>query len=60
MSDEELVKRIRQGDTAAGEELIGRYYAAVFRYCRCYCGCRETAEDLTQETFLRLFRSLAG
>ena len=60
MSDEELVKRIRQGDTAAGEELIDRYYGAVFRYCRGHCGDRETAEDLTQETFLRLFRSLAG
>ena len=58
MSDEELIKRIRQGDGAAGEELIGRYYAAVFHYCRCWCGDRETAEDLTQETFLRLFRSL--
>ncbi len=58
MSDEELIKRICQGDKSAGEELIGRYYAAVFHYCRCWCGDRETAEDLTQETFLRLFRAL--
>ena len=60
MRDEELVKRIRQGDEAAVEELICRYYAPVLRYCRCCCGSRETAEDLTQETFLRLFRSLPG
>lgn len=60
MSDEELVKRIRQGDMAAEEELIDRYYAPVFHYCRCCCGNRETAEDLTQETFLRLFKSLSG
>lgn len=60
MGDEELVKRIRQGDTAAEEALIDRYYSAVFHYCRYYCGNRETAEDLTQETFLRLFRSLPG
>ena len=58
MSDEELINRIRQGDGPAGEELIGRYYAAVFHYCRCWCGDKETAEDLTQETFLRLFRAL--
>lgn len=58
MSDEELIKRIRQGDEAAAEELIRRYYPAVFRYCRRRCGSRETAEDLTQETFLRLFRAL--
>ena len=58
MSDEELVKRIRQGDTAAEEELICRYYSPVLHYCGCYCGNRQTAEDLTQETFLRLFKSL--
>ena len=60
MSDEELIKRIRQGDRPAGEALIDRYYSPVFRYCRYWCGDRETAEDLTQETFLRLFRALPG
>ena len=60
MTDEELVKRIRQGDASAGEELIDRYYAAVFRYCRCWCGHKETAEDLAQETFERFFRSLGS
>ncbi len=60
MSDDELIKRIRQGDNAATETLIRRYYPAVTRYCRWRCGSRETAEDLTQETFLRLFRSLSG
>lgn len=60
MSDEELIKRIHQGDRPAGEELIDRYYTPVFRYCRYWCGDRETAEDLTQETFLRLFRALPG
>lgn len=58
MGDEELVKRIGQGDEAAAEELIRRYYPSVFRYCRCHCSSRETAEDLTQETFLRLYKSL--
>ncbi len=60
MSDEELISRIRQGDETAAEELIHRYYPSVFRYCRYRCGNRETAEDLTQETFLRLFRYISS
>ena len=60
MSDDELVEQIRRGDTAAAEELVRRHYAPVLRYCRNMCGSGERAEDLAQETFLRLFRSLAG
>lgn len=58
MSDDELIKRIRQGDEAAAEELIHRYYPSVLRYCQWRCGRKEAAADLTQETFLRLFKSL--
>lgn len=58
MSDDELVRQIRLGDDGAAEELIRRYYAAVMRYCRWHCSSAEKAEDLTQETFLKLFRSL--
>lgn len=59
MSDDELINRIRQGDEAAAEELIRRWYPPILRYCRWRCGSADAA-DLTQETFLRLFRSLAG
>lgn len=58
MSDEELIENIRQGDKLAADELIRRYYPLIFRYCLYRCGNRETAEDLTQETFLRLIKYL--
>ncbi len=58
MSDDELIDRIRGGDETAAEELINRYYAAILRYCGWHCSGPEKAEDLTQETFLKLFRSL--
>ena len=32
VSDEELVGRLRDGDTAAGETLVGRFYPALTRY----------------------------
>lgn len=58
VSDDELIDRIKGGDEAAAEQLIDRYYAAILRYCGWHCAAPEKAEDLTQETFLKLFRSL--
>ena len=58
MSDDELVEKIKCGDEAAAKELIDRYYGAILRYCGWHCSAPERAEDLTQETFLKLFRSL--
>lgn len=58
MSDDELIDRIKDGDEAAAEELIDRYYAAILRYCGWHCSNQDRAQDLTQETFLKLFRSL--
>lgn len=58
MSDDELIDRIKGGDETAAEELIDRYYDAILRYCSWHCAAPGMAEDLTQETFLRLFRSL--
>lgn len=60
MSDDELIDRIKGGDEAAAKELIDRYYAAILRYCGWHCAVPDRAEDLTQETFLKLFRSLQG
>ena len=58
MNDDELVRQILLGDKACAEELINRYYASVLRYCRWHCPDMETAEDLTQETFYKLFQNL--
>ena len=59
MKDDELVKQILLGNEAAAEELIKRYYTSILRYCKWHCGSIEKAEDLTQETFLRLFQNLS-
>ena len=60
MSDDELVEQIRLGNENAAEELIKLYYTSVLRYCRWHCSDFGKAEDLTQETFLKLFKSLPG
>lgn len=57
-TDDELIKQAKSGDESAAELLIRRYYPAILRYCMQHCPNRATAEDLTQEAFIRLFRSL--
>ncbi|GBC62867.1 RNA polymerase subunit sigma-24 [Desulfonema ishimotonii] len=57
--DETLIRRIREGDRHATEELIRRYqprtYAITFHMCG---GNREEAWDLTQEAFLKALKSI--
>lgn len=60
LSDDELVEQIRLGDEAAAEELIERYYTSILRYCKWHCSNLEKAEDLTQETFYKLFENISG
>jgi len=57
-SDLELMARAREGDEAARREIVRRLGPAV--YDRTYRLVRhhEQAEDLTQETFLKMFRAL--
>ena len=52
---EEVVERARQGDSAARDALVARYYSALFSFTRKLSGRVETALDVTQETFLRAF-----
>ena len=59
-SDDELIEKIRHGDEQSAEELIRRYYSSILRYCKWHCYSLEKAEDLTQETFYRVFKNLSG
>ena len=58
MRDSQLIRRIQAGDRTAGNALIERYYAAILRYCARHTYCTQTAEDLTKEVFLHLFRAI--
>jgi len=60
MTDEQLVDRIRQGDEAAYRILMERYQDYVYTLIYRMVEHRETAEDLTQEVFLKLFRAAGG
>lgn len=46
----------QNGDARAFEILLGRYERKIFNYCYRYVRSRELANDLTQETFLRVVK----
>jgi RNA polymerase sigma-70 factor (ECF subfamily) len=58
VSDAALVRRCLADDPAAIRDLVERFQADVFALCVRMLGHRHDAEDVTQEVFLRVFRSL--
>ena len=58
ITDEELIRQIRAGDEEAADILVKRYYTDILRYCKRHIIDQNLAEDATQETFYRVFRSL--
>ena len=56
--DAELVRNCLNGRESGLRQMTERYQGMVFGICYRMLGHREDAEDVTQETFLRAFRSL--
>jgi RNA polymerase sigma-70 factor (ECF subfamily) len=56
LTDNLLLERIRQGDTASFETLFHRHYDRVYGLLFRLVGNRGEAEDLSQEAFLKLYR----
>ena len=57
-SDDDLVRRFKGGDQQAFSELVRRYQDRVFTLCLRWLSDRQAAEDMAQEVFLALYRSL--
>ena len=55
-TDEELMARFQAGDSDAMEQLFARFQKPLFNFFYRMVGRRETAEDLVQETFVKLCR----
>lgn len=53
-----LVERARGGDMPAFASLVRRYQTPVIHFCQRMCGSLPDAEDLAQESFVRLYRHL--
>ena len=54
-----LVRRCCAGDAAAWEEIVQTYNRRIYNICYRFAGSANDAEDLTQEVFIKMYRTLA-
>jgi RNA polymerase sigma-70 factor, ECF subfamily len=52
------VRRCRAGDGAAWEQIVSTYTRRIYNLAYRFTSRSDTAEDLTQEVFIRIYRSL--
>lgn len=55
LSDEQLLHLVKEGREDAFDELFERYKAKIFSFIRRYVRENAAAEDIFQETFIRLY-----
>jgi RNA polymerase sigma-70 factor (ECF subfamily) len=55
---ETLIQRCLQGDQHAWDLIVRQYWRKVFNVAYKFVGKHDEAEDLTQDIFLKIFRSL--
>ena len=53
-----LVRRCIAGDAAAWEEIVQKYHRRIYNICYRFAGSGNDAEDLTQEVFIKMYRTL--
>src|SRR5512137_3191407 len=53
-----LIERCLQGDQQAWEQIVRQYWRRVFNVAYKFVGRHDEAEDLTQDVFLKVFKSL--
>jgi RNA polymerase sigma factor (sigma-70 family) len=57
LDDDELIRKISEGDLSAFEELVVRYKTLIYNTCYRILGDFHLAEDATQDVFLKIYRS---
>jgi RNA polymerase sigma-70 factor, ECF subfamily len=53
-----LVRRCIAGDAVAWEEIVQRYHRRIYNICYRFTGSGTDADDLTQEVFIKMYRTL--
>lgn len=57
-ADQELIVRAQSGDQRAFEALVRRHYQSAYALAFFWIGNRETALDISQEAFVRIYRNI--
>src|SRR5690349_865992 len=54
--DNELLNKLRAGDQLAFAQIYNRYRSKIYRYACNLCKSAETAEEVVQEVFIRIWQ----
>jgi len=57
-TDEELVKVYLDGDKENFDEIVNRYLKMIYNFIYRFVGNEKLAEDITQETFIKVWKNL--
>src|ERR1700680_4954837 len=55
-----LVRRCIAGDAAAWEEIVQTYNRRIYNICYRFAGSADDAQDLTQDVFIKMYRTLSS
>ncbi len=55
-----LVRRCIAGDAAAWEEIVQTYNRRIYNVCYRFAGSADDAQDLTQDVFIKMYRTLSS
>src|SRR5919112_2807431 len=58
MADSDLITRAADGDSVAFQALVERHRSMVYRVAYQFAGNHYDAEDIAQEVFIKVYRSL--
>jgi len=55
-----LVRRCLDGDAAAWEEIVRLHQRRIYNFCYRFTNSADNADDLTQEVFIKIYRTLSS
>jgi RNA polymerase sigma-70 factor (ECF subfamily) len=55
---QQLIRRCLAGDAMAWEQIVQRHHRRIYNLCYRFTGSAHDAEDLTQEVFIKMYRTL--
>jgi RNA polymerase sigma-70 factor (ECF subfamily) len=56
----QLVRRCAAGDAIAWEEIVQRFHRRIYNICYRFAGSADEAQDLTQEVFIKVYRTVGS
>ena len=56
--DQELIAKAKEGDMEAFETLVRKYQRTIYLLCHRITGAHQTADDLSQDTFIKAYLAL--